>query len=58
MLRCGIGLDLYEHPLLPVEQPAFTVELLFVSGVIRLLLPHECMFGEIAHWVETHSLEG
>ena len=39
MLRWCIGLDLHEHLFLPVDQPAFTVELLFVSGVIRLLLP-------------------
>ena len=56
MFCCGIGLDLDERPFLPVEQPAFTVGLVFVSGVIRLLLPHQ-QFGEIAHWGETHSLE-
>ena len=41
MLRWFIWLDLYERPFLPVDQPALTVELLFVSGVIRLLLPHQ-----------------
>ena len=41
MLHCCIGLDLYERLLLPVDQPALTVGFLFVSGVIRLLLPYQ-----------------
>ena len=41
MLRWFIWLDLYEHPFLSVDQPTLNVELLFVSGVIRLLLPHQ-----------------
>ena len=45
MLRCCIWLDLYEHPFLPVQQPALTVGLLFVLGVIRLLLVRS-MYGE------------
>ena len=41
MLRWFIGFDLDEHHFLPVDQPALTVELLLVSGVIRLLLPRQ-----------------
>ena len=40
MLRCCIGLDLDERSLLPIQQPALTVGLLLMSGVIRLLLPY------------------
>jgi len=39
--RC-IVLDLDEHLLLPVHQPALTARLLYVSGVIGLLLQHQC----------------
>ena len=47
MLGCCIWLDLEEHPLLPIQQPAFTVELLLVSGVIRMLLPHQCSLARL-----------
>ena len=47
MLRWSIWLDLKEHPLSPVDQPALTVGLLFVSGVIGLLLPHECSLARL-----------
>ena len=49
VLRWCIGLDLYEHPLLLVDQPALTVELFLVSGVIRmLLLPHGCSLARLS----------
>ena len=47
MLRWCIWLALQEHPLLSVDQPAFTVELLLVSGVIRLLLQHHCNLARL-----------
>jgi hypothetical protein len=41
---------------LPVDQPAFTVELLLVSGVIRLLLPHQSSLARLPIGVRpTHS---
>ena len=47
MLRWCIWLDLQEHPFLSVDQPAFTVELPLVSGVIRLLLPHQTILTRL-----------
>ena len=52
MLCWRIGLDLDEHPFLSVDQPAFTAELLFVLGVIRLLLVRS-MYGELLPLVST-----
>ncbi len=47
------------HPLLLVDQPAFTIELLLVSGVIRLwaVAATSEQFGEIVHLAEIDSLE-
>ncbi|QNI76193.1 hypothetical protein SynMVIR181_01214 [Synechococcus sp. MVIR-18-1] len=39
-----LGLQITVHPLLPVDQPALTVGLLLLSGVIGLLLPHQCFW--------------
>gem|GEM_PF-2331694 len=57
MLRWCIGLDLQEHPFLSVDQPAFTVGLLFVSCVIRLLLPHQSSLARLAIGLRATPLE-
>ena len=41
---------------LSVHQPTFTVELLFVSGVIRLLLPHPSSLARLLNgWALSHE---
>ena len=47
MFRRCIVLDLDKHLLLPVNQPALTARLLYVSGVIGLLLQHQCTFARL-----------
>ena len=58
MVRWYIWLDLYEYPLLSFDQPAFTVELLLVSGVIRPLLPHQSKLARLPVWVRPCHSKG
>ena len=58
MLGCCIWLDLDEHPFLPVDQSALTVERFFVSGLIRLLLPHKCSVVRLPKWVRPIHSKG
>jgi hypothetical protein len=56
MLRCCIGLDLYGHPCLSVDQRAFTGGLIFVSGVIRLQLPNQCCEEDLIWFISSLGL--
>ena len=58
MLRWRVGLDLEEHPFLPIDQPVLSLELLLVSGVIRLLLPHQCSLVRLPIGVSPTYLKG
>ncbi len=44
------------HPLVLVQQPALTVELLFVTGAITLLPAHQCSVLRLPVWIGSDLL--